>query len=256
VRWRLLLGLVLATGAGAGRAQTMLDQEQRLIEVHSLLVALPAVEAPGALRPGQASLGLEIVTIPIIDGTTGSKVQITASDQARAFPRPRLAIGLPSAGDFRFFVGLAYIPPFEFHRLSTHLLGAEGGAAWVGERVVVGLRGQVVYATSSSPVTDPATLDTLETFLYGGDLSVAVPFQAWPGTLTPYVGAGLLRVDGRFRVSSDGEVLTSHTTNPSLSAGLRLVAGRHLEAAVEVVAYPGRMVHPAFRIAWVHDFGG
>ena len=44
--------LPLALTAGAARAQTMLDQEQRLIEIHSLLIALQPGNAPGAYRAG------------------------------------------------------------------------------------------------------------------------------------------------------------------------------------------------------------
>jgi len=88
--------LPLALAAGAARAQTMLDQEERLIEIHSLLIALQPGNAPGAYRAGELSLGLELIVIPPIDGITGGKRQITASDQTPVFPRPRLAIGLPA----------------------------------------------------------------------------------------------------------------------------------------------------------------
>ncbi|MFL5366600.1 MAG: hypothetical protein ACJ781_14100 [Myxococcales bacterium] len=40
--------LLLAAFAGAARAQTMLDQEERLIEIASLLIAVPPDNAPGA----------------------------------------------------------------------------------------------------------------------------------------------------------------------------------------------------------------
>jgi len=43
-----------------------------------------------------AFLMAEFIGIPYIDGTTGGKVQITASDRTRIFPRPRIALGLPS----------------------------------------------------------------------------------------------------------------------------------------------------------------
>ena len=42
----------LLFAAGAARAQVMLDQEQRLIEIHSLLIALQPGNAPGAYAPG------------------------------------------------------------------------------------------------------------------------------------------------------------------------------------------------------------
>ena len=111
MRWLRAPCALLAVAAGSAQAQTMLDQEQRLIEIHSLLVALQPGNPPGAYRPGEVSLGLEIIVIPSIDGTTGGKRQITASDRTPAFPRPRFAIGLPAPTDFRAFVGLAYIPP-------------------------------------------------------------------------------------------------------------------------------------------------
>src|SRR5207237_3545729 len=92
--------------AGAAGAQTMLDQEQRLIEIHSLLIELQPVGPPGALAPGETSLGVEVIGIPTINGTTGSKTQITASDRTRVFPRPRASIGLPAPDGYRAWAGL------------------------------------------------------------------------------------------------------------------------------------------------------
>jgi hypothetical protein len=233
----------------------MLDQEQRLIELHSLLVALPAVEAPGALRPGQASLGLELVTIPRIDGTTGGKRQITASDRTRVFPRPRLALGLPVGPALRAFVGLAYIPPLELRGVSSHLGALEAGLAWVPGALACALRLQAVHATSRSPVTQPDTRDTLRSTVLGADLSVGYSAELGPlGTWNPYAGLGLARIDGRFRVESDGAVLTSVTTRPSVALGLRL-AGHDLEAVSELVSYPGRLRQVNLRLGWVPRLG-
>ena len=92
----LVCAAALAAFAGSARAQTMLDQEVRLIEIHSLLIDIPPGAAPGAYRPGEVSLGLEVIGIPSINGQTGGKVQITASDHTPLFPRPRLAVGLPA----------------------------------------------------------------------------------------------------------------------------------------------------------------
>ena len=245
------MALLLATGAFAARAQTMLDQEQRLIELHSLLAALPRLEAPGAYAAWQPSAGLEVVTIPTIDGTTGGKVQITASDRTRAFPRLRLAIGLPMPDGFRAFAGLAYIPPIELNRVSSHLGAAEAGVAWTPGRLAVGLRGHVLSARSMSPVTDPATRDTLRSVELGADLAVGWRLDLDWASLTPYLGAGLVHVDGRFTVTSDGAVLTRTADDLALSAGLRVLSTRHLEGVVELVAFPGRMVHPAFRLSWL-----
>ncbi len=248
--------LLLAAAAGAARAQTMLDQEQRLIDIHALLLDTPPVEAPGALAPWQLGLGLEIVGIPPIDGTTGSKVQITASDKTRAFPRPRVALGLPAPEGWRTFVALSYAPPVTFRELTANVLGAEGGVAWVPGAFRAGLRAYVVGGETRSPVTDPATRDTLRALDFGWDASAGYGLGLGRlGTLTPYAGAGMTWTRGRFRVESDGNVLTSDYVGLAVVAGARLLVKDHWEAVTEWAIYPGRLVEPRFRIAYVFDLG-
>ncbi len=254
MRARAALAPLLVALAGVARAQTMLDQEQRLIEIHSLLVALPALESPGALRPWQGRLGVEVITIPVIDGTTGGKTQITASDRARAFPRLRAAAGLPLGGDWRAVAGLAYVPPVEVNQVSSHLLGLEAGAAWTQGPFAAGLRVHGEWANSRSPVTDPATRDELVTSLIGSDLSAGWRFELGRVGLTPYVGIGVVKVDGTFTVTSDGHVLSSKNTDLVLTAGLRLLAMRQVELVAELVAFPGVLVHPGFAVAWTPWF--
>lgn len=251
----LLPLLAAALGAAPARAQTMLDQELRLVEVHSLLVALPALQPPGALEPWQASLGLEVITIPVIDGTTGGKVQLTASDHTRAFPRPRAALGLPVGGGLTGFAGAAWIPPVEVNGVSSHLGALEGGLAWTRGALSAGVRGQLVRARSRSPVTDPATRDTLLTTVLGAQLAAGWAVDAGPARLTPWASAGLTRVDGRFRVTSDGAVLERDATRPTLGLGLR-AAWRDLEAAAEWVDHLDRLRHVVFRVAWTPRLGG
>jgi len=48
MRWVCAPCAALIFAAGSARAQTMLDQQQRLIEIHSLLLDLPPGDAPGA----------------------------------------------------------------------------------------------------------------------------------------------------------------------------------------------------------------
>jgi len=250
----LLCTAAFAAFASSARAQTMLDQEERLIEIHSLLIDLPPPGAPGAYRPGQVSLGLEVVGIPPINGQTGVKFQITASDHTPAFPRPRLAVGLPAPDGYRAFVGLAYIPPIRFREVSSHLGALEAGIAWTPEGPLsAGLRGHVVLARSTSPVTDPNTRDTLDDFEYGADVSAGYRLDLGPLGLTPFASVGVTRVAGDFHVTSDNDTLTSRTTNVGFIGGIQLFAGRNVEAVAELAVYPGRLVHPNFRLAWVFD---
>ncbi len=261
MRRALALPLLVLLGAGAAlpaRAQTMLDQQQRLIDIHNLLLDLPPAGAPGALRDRELGLGLEIIGIPEIDGTTGTKKQITASDRTRVFPRPRVAIGLPAPEGFRTFAGLSYIPPFQINEVSTNYIAGEAGIAWVPSALSLGLRGHALYAMSKSPVTDPNTRDTLKTSEAGADLSAGWRFAFRAGgigdvSVTPYAGAGVVWADGHFRVTSDGVVLTSSYTGAALNAGVRLLVHDRWEAVGEVDAYPGRLVHPVFRVGYVLD---
>ncbi|HUJ25100.1 MAG TPA: hypothetical protein VLW85_03720 [Myxococcales bacterium] len=250
---RALAALLLTSGAAG--AQTMLDQEQRLIEVHSLLIALPPSTAPGAYQPWEASFGLELVTIPKIDGTTGGKKQITASDRTPLFPRPRLALGLPAPADFHAYVGVAYIPPVAINDVSSHLGAVEAALSWDrGGPLSIGLRAWGVIAESKSPVTDPNTRDTLDTTDVGADLSAAYRFDLSPLSVTPFGGIGVAHVSGDFTVTSDQEVLTSRTWDPAFDAGVRLYSRYNVEATAEWVVYPGRLVHPVFSIAWIPRF--
>jgi hypothetical protein len=242
-RARTVLALLLAAWAGRAGAQTMLDQEQRLIEINSLLLDLPALQAPGALAPGQLSLALELVGIPYIDGTTGGKVQITVSDRTRVFPRPRLALGLPAPEGFRSFVGLSYIPPISINGVSTHYGALEAGLAWTPGPAAVGLRARVLYAQSRAPVTDPDTRDVLDTFETGADLSAGYRFDLGPVSLTPYAGLGVVYLHGNFTVTSDEYLLSSAWTGLSVEAGLRVLIVDHWNAVVAFDAYPGRLTH-------------
>jgi hypothetical protein len=253
-RARLLAAVVAALAGTAGtaaRAQTMLDQEQRLIDIHSLLLDLPPLQAPGALEPGRLDLSLEAVTIPSIDGTTGTKRQITASDRTRVFPRPRAAVGLPAPRRFRAFAGLSYIPPVAVREVSTDAAAVEAGIAWVPGLLRLGLRGHAVYASARSPVTDPATRDVLETRAWGAELSAGARFPLAWASVEPYAGAGIVALRGRFRVTSDGEVLRSAFAGPALHAGVRVLFRSRWELVTEVDGYPGRLVHTDLRLGFL-----
>lgn len=248
-----VLALLVAAAAPAAHAQTMLDQELRLIDIHDLLLELPPLQAPGALRSLELALSLEGISIPSIDGQTGGKRQITASDHTPVFPRPRLMLGLPTPEGFRAFVGASYVPPVTLLDVSTHLGGLEAGIAYAPGPLSIGVRAHAVYAWSRAPVTDPATRDTLESFLFGGEVSAGWRIRSGGVTWTPYAGAGVTRLHGRFRVTSDGVILVSDATLLALHGGVRVLAGRHWEAVAELDAYPGRLVHPNFRLGYVFD---
>src|SRR5207245_11217243 len=156
------IACLIVAAAGAARAQTMLDQEQRLIEVHSLLVDRGALNAPGAYRERDLSLGLEVIVIPGIDGTTGGKRQITASDRTPVFPRLRLALGLPAPEGFRASVGIAYIPPIQLRDVSSHFAALEGEMAYAPGPLALRLRGHPLVAATTTPGTGGTALAHLE----------------------------------------------------------------------------------------------
>jgi hypothetical protein len=250
--WFVALALVVA---GSAHAQTMLDQQQRLIEIHSLLLDMPPADAPGAYRPGELSLGVEVIGIPTINGQTGGKIQMTASDRTFAFPRPRLALGLPAPDGFRAFVGLSYVPPITVLDINEHFLGLEGGLAWVANVPwAVGIRGHALVSRAKTPVTEADTQDTLEDLEFGADLSAGYRLDYGTLSVTPFAAVGVTRVIGNFRVTSDNELLTSRTTNPSVTGGVRLLARPGLDAVAELAVYPGRLVHPRVYLSWVIDW--
>jgi hypothetical protein len=247
--------LLALLAAPAARAQTMLDQEQRLIDLHALLVDLPPVEAPGALAPWELALALEVITVPPIDGTTGGKRQLTASDHTPAFPRPRLALGLPAPPGLRAFVGLSYTPPLVLGGVSSHQGALEAGLAWRRGPLSVGVRGHVLYADARGPVTDPATRDALFVSEGGADLAAGWLLRAGPAEVTPYAGLGFAALQGDFRVTSDGVVLRSSYAGLALHGGVRAVLLGSFEAVAELDAFPGRLVHPSFRVAYLLPLG-
>jgi hypothetical protein len=251
----LLLTLMLLLLPWAAGAQTLLDQEQRLIQIHSLLLDLPAMNAPGALAAGQLTLGLEVAVVPDIDGTTGNKRQLTASDQTPAYPRPRAALGLPAPDGFRAFVGVAYIPPVEVSNVSVNLGALEAGFAYVPGPLRLGLRGHALIAQTQSPVTDPNTRDTLHAVDYGLELAGGYALETGAWLVTPYAGVGFTHLSGQFTVSSDGVQLNSDSTALLLHAGARVLFSDRLEGIAELDAYTGRLIHPSFLLSWMLDLG-
>ncbi len=140
--------------------------------------------------------------------------------------------------------------------MSSHYGAAEAGITYAPGTFRVGLRGHLLYAESKGPVTEPQTRDTLKTFEFGADASSGYIINIGPGSLTPYAGVGVTRLSGNFRVTSDGVVLTSQYTGMALQVGLRLFVKDHWEAIGELDAFPGRLIHPSFRVAYVLDWGG
>ena len=244
---------LLSCAAGSAAAQTMLDQQQRLIDIHALLLDLRALDAPGAFRPGRLSLGVEVIGVPPIDGTTGNKRQITASDETPLFPRPRVALGLPAPRDFRAFVGLSFVPPVEVGDLTVNYIAGEGGFAYVPGALQLGVRAHVFRAITRSPVTDPVIRDTFRATGFGAELSGGYLLPFGRVALTPYGGVGVTRVNGDFRVTSDDVLLTSSDTALALHAGVRLVLDDHWQAVAESDFYPGRLIQPNVRLAYLFD---
>ena len=137
--------------------------------------------------------------------------------------------------------------------MRTHYGAVEAGLAYAPGPLSASLRGHVVYAFSRSPVTDPQTRDTLESFIYGADATCGYALDAGWASFTPYAGLGVTHLHGRFRVTSDGVILTGDEAVLAVHGGVRALWGDHWEAVVELDAYPGRLVHPNFRLAYLFD---
>lgn len=255
---RALVAL-LVCAAGAASGQTLLGQEQRLIDIHALLLDLPPVDAPGTYRAGQLGVGVEVIGVPPIDGSTGTpgvqgfKKQITASDRTAVFPRPRVTLGLPAPESFRAFVGVSYVPPVEVRSVTLHSIAGEAGIAYVPGPLVAGIRVHLLYAQSESPVTEPVLRDRLRATDYGAEVSAGYLLDFGALGVTPYGGIGISRTHGNFRVTSDGVTLTSDDTAAALHAGARLVFGKRWLGVAELDGHPGRLVHPNFRLAYLFD---
>ena len=152
-------------------------------------------------------------------------------------------------------MGISYIPPVQVRNISTHYIAGEAGIAYVPDLLRLGVRAYLLRANSQSPVTDPATRDRLLTTGYGADLSAAYLFPLGTLSVTPYAGLGLVHLSGNFLVTSDAQVLTSDSTALALHSGLRLLLGDRWEGVAELGYYPGRMMHPSFRLAYLFDLG-
>lgn len=252
-RAALALSLLATLPAGA---QDVAGRERRLVDIHALLLDLPPIEAPGALEPGRLDLGLEVTAIPVIDGDVGPKREITASDHARLFPRPRLALGLPAPPRFRAFVGAAYIPPVEIAQISVNSLAAEAGIAWASGPLRLGLRGHWVTARALSSVSAPGVRDRLNVTEGGWDVGAGYELRLGKVSLTPYAGVGQVWSTGDFRSSVDGGTVHSAHAGSVFDGGARVLYRDHWEGVLEYSAYPGRLWNPRFRVGYVVSLGG
>lgn len=238
----------------AASAQTLVQQEHRLMELHSLLLDLPPVQAPAALGAGTLDASLEGVTIPFIDGDAGPRHELTASAHTRIFPRPRLQLGLPAPAGARAFLGLSYVPPVRIAQVSTSYAAAEGGIGLAPGRLRLGLWAHAAHADARAPVTEPSTRDRLLAWVWGADAAVGVHLERGRLQVEPYAGVGLTRLQGRFRVVVDGTVLHRSYGTAALHGGVRLVWRSRWEAVAELDGYPHRLSHLDFRVGYL--FGG
>ncbi len=253
-RVMVVASLLAALPAGA---LDVAGRERRLVDIHALLLDLPALGAPGALAPGQLDLGVEVTGIPAISGDVGAadKRELTASDHARLYPRPRVALGLPAPPGFRAFAGAAYIPPVEISSITVNSLGAEAGMAWVGGPLHLGVRVHGVLAHALSPVSSPHVRDRLNVVEGGWDLRAGYALRLGKLALTPYAGVGQVWTKGDYRSSVDGGTVHSTHTVAALEAGARVLFHDHWEGALEYSVYPGRLWNPRVRVGYVVNLG-
>jgi hypothetical protein len=247
-----VLGLLAALPA---RAQDVLEEEQHLVDIHALLLDLAPIQAPGALASGELDLGVEVTGIPPISGDVGPTREITASDHARLYPRPRLALGLPAPRGFRAFVGAGYIPPIEINQITVHSLGIEAGMAWASGRLRLGLAGHAAFAHALSPVSSPDVQDRLDVTEGGWDARAGYELRLRKLAVTPYAGGGQVWTKGDYRSSVDGGTVHSTQGGPAFYAGARLLFHDHWEGVLEYSVYPDHLWNPRVRLGYVVNLG-
>jgi hypothetical protein len=178
---------------------TYLEQAERLQLVYAFLLDYRPAGAPRLPRLSIFELQGEVLPIPKVDPRVGAKDEPV--DTPEAIPRARARIVSASG----LMLGITASPREEAMGYSAHWAGAELGlrgrlGALHGE-----LRGFVLSARVTGPVTEPGAKDEFDVRNRGGDFRVGLAL----GPLMPYAGLGSGHSESTLTVAADGARLES-----------------------------------------------
>jgi hypothetical protein len=203
--------------------------------------------------PGWAfvRVSLEVAYLPEVDRQTATPTYCRPvkgpehTDLLFAFPRPRVAIGLPLG----LLVEASWVPPVRLNGVKADLFGVSIARSFgLGAGgTVLAFRGHTTLGTIHAPITcdekaildassecfgQPVSNDRFRPNIFGGDVTLG--FQVANGALRPYVGGGLNVLHPRFLVSSTRQKVEANLTRGVLFGGVGWAPTPGLELAGEV----------------------
>ena len=229
----------------------MLDQEQRLIEIHSLLLACRRSRRPGRCAPASWRLGAGADRHPVHRRHHRRRRRRSPPPTGPGCSR---ALGSRWGSPRRMTSGPSSASrtsrPSAINGVSTNYIAARGGHR-VDARPSRRWRCAVTTSTRCrgppSPIRTPGTRSTPARAAPTWGSVAGSTSSRCPSRLT--LERGSCRSSGNFTVTSDGYVLHSSYTGVALQAGLRVLMDGHWQVVGEVDAYPGRLVHASLSSA-------
>jgi hypothetical protein len=183
------------------RAVTYLEQAERLQFVYAFLLDYRPAGAPRLPSRSVLEAQAEVIPAPDVDHRVGAKDE--PIDPPPAIPRARLKY-LSASG---LMAGVTVSPPVAVLGYSAPWLGGE-----LGWRTALGplhgeLRGYLISAQVTGPITGSGASDTFDMVNQGADLRLGLAL----GPLMPYGGAGSGHSESTLAVESDGAELDAET---------------------------------------------
>ena len=240
------------------------SHEAQMFAAYSVPLAYAFGEASGALRPGEVHLMLEVTYLPEIaeDIRTPTICRPGKGSEnthfLSAYPRPRVAIGLPS----RFRLEASWIPPVRLNEVESNLVGLSVDRSFPvgagGAELVV--RGHGTFGVISAPITcddedlaDPSSecfQGTKSDDHYHPNIFGVEAIYSWPlGRVRPFMGAGANILHPRLQVnftnsagSTDSTRVAVNMTRGALLAGATWAATGGFGLTGEIYSSPGDAV--------------
>ncbi len=268
----LALAIALAGGSAPGRAQTPIDNSERLafdrpeawaMKYFASVVLLTDPGAAEALPPGGVELGFEAASVPDLSerqqtvGFFGTKPEDL--DRTPAVARPRLRLGLPAD----LTLTLAWVPPIELDGVEADLVGVGlARSLRAGRRLRLGVGGALLTGTIDGDLVCSA-----RTVAGGADATVnpfgcespsrdELEIESWSLELAaaylageaarwrPYVALGAhrmdldMRIDARYSGFVDRTRLATEGTTRSAAAGVGYAPAGRWRAGLELFYSP------------------